>query len=84
MKPSVEKITMYSTAWCSDSHRARIILNKSGIEFINIDIDQTPESVETVKEINGGHRSVPTIVFPDGSVLVEPSNKELREKLAAL
>lgn len=76
-----KKIVMYSTSWCGDCHRAKYILNEYGIDYINIDVDEYPEEVETIKRLNDGNRRVPTIVFPDGSVLVEPSNRVLAEKL---
>ena len=74
------KILVYGTAWCGDCHRARSFLDKHKIdyEFINIDHNITCEKI--VIELNGGLRIVPTIVFPDGSLLVEPSNQELAEK----
>lgn len=79
-----EKITLYGNSWCPDSHRARLILRKNKIDFNNIDIEENPEAAKIVMEINNGNRSVPTILFPDGAILVEPSNRELRDKLSEL
>ena len=72
------KITVYSTPWCPDCSRARR-LDWQVQESISIEIDvsKDTEAAELVKSMNGGNRSVPTIVFPDGSFLVEPSNKVL-------
>jgi mycoredoxin len=78
------EIIMYSTSWCGDCHRAKIIFRKSEVEYTDIDLDEHPEFEDIVKEINNGRRTIPTIIFPDGSILVEPSNQELREKLASL
>lgn len=75
------EIIMYSTTWCSDCYRAKHFFNEYGIAYQNIDIDRTPEAVETVMQLNGGFRSVPTIVFPDGEVLVEPSYRQLASKV---
>ncbi|HPP62530.1 MAG TPA: glutaredoxin domain-containing protein [Anaerolineales bacterium] len=74
-------IIVYSAEWCSDCKRSRAFLKRHGIVYENVNVDENPEAAETVKRINGGNRSIPTIVFPDGSILVEPSDQELAEKL---
>ena len=78
---ATDTIIMYTTSWCSDCHRAKYLLNEYGIEFINIDVEENPEGLAFVKEVNHGNRVVPTIVFPDDSILVEPSNAVLAEKV---
>ena len=75
------KIVLYGVFWCSDCVRARQVFAKNNIEYLDIDIDKDPQGATFIKEVNGGSRSVPTIIFPDGTVLVEPSNKELSKKL---
>ena len=74
-------IVIYSTTWCSDCKRAKKFFGEQRIPYTNIDIEENPEFVAVVEKINEGKRSVPTIVFPDGSILVEPSNAQLAEKL---
>ncbi len=76
-----DKLRFYGVAWCGDCRRAQKFLqnNKIPYEFINIDQDKTGEQL--VIQVNRGFRSVPTIIFPDGSVLVEPSNRQLAQKL---
>ena len=81
MENQDDRIVVYSTTWCSDCKRAKRFFGEQRIPYLNIDIDENPEYVEVVEKINDGKRSVPTIVFPDGSVLVEPSNAELAEKM---
>ena len=76
-----EKITVYGTTWCSDCRRAKQLMDSYNIEYNWTDIDEEPEFQNPVKEINDGKSIVPTIIFPDGSVLVEPSNSELIKKL---
>ncbi len=78
LKPSI--ITMYTTAWCSDCRRAKDFFNRHKIEYENVDLDEVPEATPFVKELNNGNRIVPTIVFPNGDLLVEPSNTQLAEK----
>jgi mycoredoxin len=75
------KIKFYGTTWCPSSRRAKKLLIGKGVEFDWINIDEDPAGREFVIEINGGNRSVPTIVFPDGDILVEPSSNELLNKL---
>jgi mycoredoxin len=71
----------YGTNWCPASRRAKKILEEKGVEFEWINIDENPDGREFVLEVNNGYRSVPTIVFPDGDILVEPSSNELAKKL---
>ena len=77
-----EKIIFYGTSWCGDCYRSRQLLKDAGIEYIDIDIDQDAGAAQKVIHLNQGYRSVPTIVFPDGTILVEPSNIELATELA--
>ena len=81
MTETNDQIIMYGTTWCYDTRRAREIFEKNGIPYQWIDIGQDPEARKFVEQVNNGYRSVPTIVFPDGSILTEPSNSELRKKL---
>ncbi len=76
-----DKIIVYGTSWCGGSRRAKRILDENKILYRWIDIDQDKESQAVVEKINNGFRSVPTILFPDGSILVEPSDEILAEKL---
>jgi mycoredoxin len=77
-----DQIIMYGTTWCPDCYRAKSFFNTRGITFKWIDIGNDPKAASEVERMNKGNRSVPTIVFPDGSILVEPSNAELEKKLA--
>jgi len=76
-----EQITVYSTIWCPDCKRAKKFFNDHRIQYQNIDIEKDAQAMEYVKKVNQGMRIIPTIVFPDGSTLSEPSNAELAEKL---
>jgi mycoredoxin len=70
-------LTLYTTKWCGDCKVAKATLDRAGIEYQEIDIDDDACAAETVLAINGGYHSVPTIVLPDGRVLVEPSRVAL-------
>ena len=74
-------IIMYGTTWCSDCTRAKRLLDRNDIEYRWVNIDQETEYVDYVVDINEGLKIVPTIVFADGSVLAEPSDRDLALKL---
>lgn len=76
-----QKLILYGTDWCFDSRRARKILDNRKIDYIWINVDKDPEATKKVEQINNGFRSVPTILFPDGNILVEPSDNELNQML---
>lgn len=78
------KILMYGTVWCGDTIRAKRLFEKYKVDFDWINIDKDPEGVQRVKEINNGYKSVPTIIFPDGSILVEPDDEILKNKFIEL
>jgi thioredoxin reductase (NADPH) len=75
------KITMYGATWCGDCKRAKRFFGEQRVHYEWIDVEEQPEAAETVEKLNNGKRIIPTILFEDGSILVEPSNAELAEKL---
>jgi thioredoxin reductase (NADPH) len=84
IRDNAECIVVYGTSWCSDCKRAKQFLGARGIQYHWVDIEKDTEASALVERINAGKRIVPTIVFPDGSTLVEPSNAELAEKLSLI
>ena len=68
---------MYTTRWCGDCQSYRRWFDAHHISYDVIDIDRDDQAAASVMQVNGGMRSVPAIVFPDGSVLVEPTSREL-------
>ena len=76
-----DKLTMYSTPWCGYCQRLKAQLGREGIEFIEIDIEQDPDSVDFVMSVNGGNQTVPTVVFPNGQALTNPSLAQVKEIL---
>lgn len=78
---SESKITVYGTYWCPDCQRSKKFLGEQIIDYEWVDIEQDKKAEEHVMQLNHGKRIIPTIVFPDGSYLVEPSNAELAQKL---
>lgn len=73
---------MYTTQWCGYCRRLKSALSRSGIGFTEVDIEGTPEAAELVTSLNGGNRTVPTVVFPDGSAMTNPSARQVAEGLA--
>ena len=76
-------VTMYSTPWCGYCHRLRAQMDREGIAYEVVDIEAHPEAAELVMSVNGGNQTVPTLVFPDGSALTNPSVAQVKEKLVA-
>jgi glutaredoxin-like protein len=75
------EITVYGADWCPDCRRAKRILDERQAPYRWVDIDRDRAGEKFVIQTNRGNRSIPTIVFGDGSILVEPSNPELIAKL---
>jgi glutaredoxin-like protein len=76
-----EPLIVYGTTWCGDCYRSKRFLDTHHVPYTWVDIGNDPRATQVVMTINRGRRSVPTIVFPDGSTLTEPSNRELGQKL---
>jgi len=81
MTMSATGLTVYGATWCPDCRRAKQFLGEQRIHYTWVDIEQDRDGQALVEGANGGKRIIPTIVFPDGSLLVEPSNAELAAKL---
>jgi len=77
-------LTMYTTQWCGFCKRLKRQLAADGIEMSEIDIEQDPAAAEYVMSVNGGFQTVPTVVFPDGSALTNPSATMVKERLREL
>ena len=76
------QIVMYTTEYCPDCIRAKKFFEMNNIPYLRVGLEGNPEATEFVIQVNKGYRSVPTIVFPDGSVLVEPGWGELNAKFS--
>jgi mycoredoxin len=81
MKSENSNIVMYSTKWCPSCWQAKQVMDSMQVEYTLIDITRDEEATQLVMNLNRGYRSVPTIVFPDGSVMTEPPPAALVEKL---
>jgi mycoredoxin len=79
-----QRVTMYTTQWCGFCRRLKSQLAREGIEVAEVDIERDPAAADYVMSVNGGNQTVPTIVFPDGTALTNPSAAQVRERLTAL
>jgi glutaredoxin len=77
-------IKFYTTDWWGDCIRSKALLNKLNIQFEEINVDEDKEANEYITNLQNNQRRIPTIVFEDGSFLVEPSDPELHSKLEQL
>ena len=76
-------LTIYSTTWCGYCTRLKNQLDRAGVAYDAVDIEVEPEAEALVKRVNGGNAVVPTVVFPDGTALTNPSITEVQARLAA-
>ncbi len=81
---SKDQIVMYGADWCGDCRRSERLLNELGVEWTKIDVEADLTAADKVIEINCGAKSIPVIVFQDGTHLTEPSDIALTEKLKSL
>ncbi|MEY4498799.1 MAG: hypothetical protein RJA40_904 [Actinomycetota bacterium] len=77
-------ITMYGADWCGDCRRSKRLFEELDVQVNHIDVEADASAAEKVIEINGGAKSIPVIVFSDGTHLTEPSDNDLKAKLQAL
>lgn len=78
------QLIMYTTQWCGFCRNLKRQLARDGIEMTEIDIERDPAAAEYVMSVNGGNQTVPTVVFPDGTAMTNPSAAQVRERLAAV
>lgn len=78
---AVSTLTMYSTTWCGYCRRLKSQFVREGIEYAEVDIEHDTAAAEFVMSVNGGNQTVPTVRFPDGSALTNPTIADVRAKL---
>lgn len=81
--PPTGTVTMFSTTWCGYCRRLKTLLDREGVAYTEVNIEEHEPSAIFVEQANGGNQTVPTLLFPDGSVLTNPSLDEVKERLAA-
>lgn len=78
--PQPSKLVMYSTSWCPDCKRSKALLDNKQVDYINVDIGKDNDAYIFVEKITRRVR-IPTIIFPDGTILIEPSDEALERQL---
>lgn len=81
--PAAGTVTMFSTTWCGYCRRLKTLLDREGIAYTEVNIEQDPDAATFVEQANGGNQTVPTVLYPDGSVETNPSLVQVKERLAA-
>jgi mycoredoxin len=76
-------LTIYTTSWCGYCIRLKKQLDREGISYKWVDIESDPAAEEIVKSVNNGNATVPTVVFPDGTTMTNPSLRQVTEKVAS-
>ncbi|GAA2651696.1 MULTISPECIES: mycoredoxin [Nonomuraea] len=76
-------LTVYSTTWCGPCKRLKSQLTREGISYDEVDIERNPAAAEFVMSVNNGNQTVPTVLFPDGTAVTNPSVREVKARLAA-
>ena len=83
MSAAPNAVTMYTTTWCGYCVRLKKLMQREGIDYAEVDIETDATAADVVMRANGGNRTVPTLVFPDGTALTNPSIEQVRAQLAA-
>ncbi|WP_322754075.1 mycoredoxin [Frankia sp. Cas3] len=76
-------LTIYTTPWCGYCVRLKRQLDAAGLAHVTVDIERNPEAEQIVRNANNGNATVPTVVFADGTVLTNPSLRQVTEKVAS-
>ncbi|MBQ0983879.1 mycoredoxin [Streptomyces sp. F63] len=81
MTATTGTVTMYSTTWCGYCRRLKSQMERAGIAYTEVNIEKDPESAKFVEKVNNGNQLVPTVLFPDGSALPNPSLAQVKARL---
>ncbi|HLM07650.1 MAG TPA: mycoredoxin [Blastococcus sp.] len=77
-------VTMFTTSWCGYCVRLKKLMEREGIDFAEVDIENDPQAADLVMQANGGNRTVPTLLFADGTALTNPSIDQVKSQLGHL
>jgi mycoredoxin len=81
--PAAGTITMFSTTWCGYCRRLKTLLDREGISYTEVNLEQDADSAAFVEQANGGNQTVPTVLYPDGSVETNPTLAQVKDRLSA-
>lgn len=77
----MDELIMYTTSWCGYCVRLKRVLDQEGLAYSEVNIELDPAAAEFVMQVNGGNRTVPTLLFPDGTALTNPTPAQIRDQL---
>ena len=77
------QLKIYTTSWCGFCRRLKMQMDKAGLEYTEVDIEQDPAAATFVEGVNGGNQTVPVVVYPDGKTATNPSIQDVQVQLAA-
>jgi mycoredoxin len=80
---SVDRVTMFGAAWCSDCRRSKALLDSLGVDYDYVDVEASAEAADRAFAISG-RTNIPVVLFPDATHQVEPSDADLKSKLEAV
>ena len=80
--PEAGSVTMFSTTWCGYCRRLKSQMDREGIAYTEVNIEEDPALADFVMSVNNGNQTVPTVLFPDGSTATNPSMIEVKKRLA--
>ena len=81
--PDVGTVTMFTTTWCGYCRRLKAQMDDAGVAYREVDVEEHPDAADFVERVNGGNRTVPTVLFPDGTAATNPSLRQVSERLGA-
>lgn len=81
--PEAGTVTMFSTTWCGYCRRLKTQMDRAGIGYTEVNIEDDETAADFVREANDGNQTVPTLLFPDGTTATNPSLAQVQERLAA-
>jgi mycoredoxin len=80
--PPAGSVLMFSTTWCGYCRNLKGQLDRAGVPYTEVNIEEVDGTAELVAEVNGGNQTVPTLIFPDGSTATNPSLATVQARLA--
>jgi mycoredoxin len=81
--PAAGSVTMFTTTWCGYCRRLKTQMDRAGISYSEVNIEEVPDAADFVMQVNGGNQTVPTLLFPDGSAATNPSVADVKARLGS-
>jgi mycoredoxin len=79
--PDAGSVTMFTTSWCGYCRNLKKQMDRAGVTYTEVNIEEVDGTAELVASVNGGNQTVPTLIFPDGTTATNPSLAEVRARL---